>query len=58
MSNIVDEKVYEIIKIIEKNPVLLKNLNVEQLKIIDDYYIKKIDECKKKLAVMHSSNKK
>lgn len=39
----------EIIQIIEKNPNVLENLDIEKLEIIDMYYKRKIVACKRKL---------
>ena len=39
----------EIIKIIEKEPELLKKLDIPKLEMIDNYYKEKIAEYKKKL---------
>lgn len=41
----------EIFQIIEKDPKLLENLDLERLKIIDKYYKYKISECKKTLKL-------
>ena len=40
----------EIIKIIEKRPDLLENLDIKKLEVIDQYYKDKIIEYKKKIA--------
>jgi hypothetical protein len=56
MENIVkklkykDKKMLEIIKTIEKNPEVLEKLNLERLKIINDYYIYQINEYKKRVS--------
>lgn len=56
MENIVkklkykDKKMSEIIKTIEKNPEVLEKLNLERLKIINDYYIYQINEYKKRVS--------
>lgn len=44
-----NKKMLEIIKTIEENPKILESLNIERLKIIDDYYIYQINELKKKI---------
>lgn len=46
-----NKKMQEIIKIIEENPAILEKLDEDKLKIIDNYYIEKIKECKKKLNI-------
>ena len=43
-------KMEEIIKIIEKEPELLKKLDIPKLEMIDNYYKEKIAEYKKKLS--------
>ena len=43
------ETLEEIIKIIEKKPELLENLDVKKLEIIDKYYKIKVNEYKNKL---------
>ena len=40
----------EIIKIIEKEPKSLKNLNIQQLEVIDNYYSKQILKYKAKIS--------
>lgn len=50
-----DKKMHEIISIIENNPSVLEKLDISRLKIIDNYYVEKIDECKKKLANVASN---
>jgi len=40
----------EIIAIIEKNPEIMKNLDIHKLEMIDNYYKEQIEECKKKIA--------
>ena len=44
-----NKKMLEIIKTIEENPKILESLNIERLKIINDYYIYQINELKKKI---------
>ena len=43
-------KIKEIIQIIEKNPETLEKLDISKLEIIDNYYKQKIMECRRKLA--------
>lgn len=45
-----ENKVKEIVDITEKNPELLENLSIKQLKVIDDYYDKSLEEINQKLA--------
>lgn len=44
-----ERKMEKIIKIIEKEPELLKKLDIPKLEMIDNYYKEKIAEYKKKL---------
>ena len=44
-----ENKVKEIIDITEKNPELLENLSIKQLKVIDGYYDKSLEEINQKL---------
>lgn len=44
------QKMQEIIDIIEKDPSVLKKLDIKKLQIIDNYYIEQIEIYKKKLA--------
>lgn len=44
-----NKKMLEIIKTIEENPKVLESLSIERLKIINDYYIYKINELNKKI---------
>lgn len=43
-------KISEIIKLVEKDPEALKNLDIDKLKIIDKYYKEEIAEYKKKIS--------
>ena len=43
------DKIGEIISIVEKEPKILDNLNIEKLKVIDNYYDKKIEEVNTKI---------
>lgn len=49
-ENIRRNNIEDIIQIIEKNPELLDELDIDKLRIIDNYYKEKIEEIKKKLA--------
>lgn len=44
------QKVKEIIDITEKNPDLLENLSIKQLRVIDNYYDESLEEINKKIA--------
>lgn len=44
------KKLKEIIEIIEKHPSTLQKLDIEKLEVIDNYYIEKIAEYKKKIG--------
>lgn len=48
-------KMKEIIRIIEDNPSVLEKLDINRLKIIDNYYVEKIEKCKKKLTSISST---
>ena len=49
-ENIRRNNIEDIIKIIEERPELLDELDIDKLRIIDNYYTEKIEEYKKKLA--------
>ena len=44
------EKMIEIIKLIEKNPETLENLDTQRLEVIDSYYKSEIERYKKKIS--------
>ncbi len=51
-KDVVDKKkkISEIIKLVEKDPEALKNLDIDKLKIIDKYYKEEIAEYKKRIS--------
>lgn len=44
------ERLFDIIKIIEKQPEMLEDLDISKLEVIDNYYKNEISEYKKKIA--------
>lgn len=44
------QKIKEIIDITEKNPDVLDNLSIKQLRVIDNYYDESLEEINKKIA--------
>lgn len=52
------ENIKEIVEITEKNPEVLNNLSVKQLKVIDNYYDESLEEINKKIAEFKATLKK
>ena len=48
------DKLEDIISIVEKEPQTLDKLSIEKLKVIDEYYDKKIEEVDKKITKLKS----
>lgn len=48
-----NKTIQEIIDITEKNPEILKNLNADQLELIDNYYVEKNKKMKEQVNLLY-----